>query len=95
MACNSQQEGHLQVIKALITHITQDFNCSPKHLRCPKTNSQAIALHREVFMNFDPQLVAELNEKKFLAPSSPANSLLSQHRLRIIIENARELLKVR
>ncbi|KAG0543737.1 hypothetical protein BDA96_02G214600 [Sorghum bicolor] len=49
---------------------------------------------REVFMNFDPQLVAKLNEKKFLAPCSPASSLLSQHRLRIIIENARELLKV-
>lgn len=49
---------------------------------------------REVFKNFDPQLVAKLNEKKFLAPSNPASSLLSQHRLRIIIENARELLKV-
>ncbi|XP_066399436.1 uncharacterized protein [Miscanthus floridulus] len=49
---------------------------------------------REVFMNFDPQLVAKLNEKKFLAPCSPASSLLSQHRLRVIIENARELLKV-
>ncbi|XP_066394308.1 uncharacterized protein [Miscanthus floridulus] len=49
---------------------------------------------REVFMNFDPQLVAKLNEKKFLAPCSLASSLLSQHRLRIIIENARELLKV-
>ncbi|ONM55021.1 DNA glycosylase superfamily protein [Zea mays] len=49
---------------------------------------------REVFMNFDPLLVAELNEKKFLAPSSPASSLLSQHRLRVVIENARELLKV-
>ncbi|OEL31103.1 DNA-3-methyladenine glycosylase 1 [Dichanthelium oligosanthes] len=49
---------------------------------------------REVFMGFDPVLVAKLNEKKFLAPSSPASSLLSEHRLRIIIENARELLKV-
>ncbi|RLN35325.1 uncharacterized protein C2845_PM03G34780 [Panicum miliaceum] len=49
---------------------------------------------REVFMDFDPALVAKLNEKKFLAPSSTASSLLSEHRLRIIIENARELLKV-
>jgi DNA-3-methyladenine glycosylase I len=49
---------------------------------------------REVFMDFDPVLVAKLNERKFLAPSSPASSLLSEHRLRIIIENARELLKV-
>ncbi|TVU09553.1 hypothetical protein EJB05_43036, partial [Eragrostis curvula] len=49
---------------------------------------------REVFMDFDPALVAKLNEKKILGPSSPASSLLSEHRLRIIIENARELLKV-
>uniref|UniRef100_A0A0A9DII9 DNA-3-methyladenine glycosylase I n=1 Tax=Arundo donax TaxID=35708 RepID=A0A0A9DII9_ARUDO len=49
---------------------------------------------REVFMEFDPLLVAKLNEKKFLGPRSPASSLLSEHRLRIIIENARELLKV-
>ncbi|CAL5081480.1 unnamed protein product [Urochloa decumbens] len=49
---------------------------------------------REAFMGFDPALVAKLNEKKFLAPNSPASSLLSEHRLRIIIENARELLKV-
>ncbi|CAN6195962.1 unnamed protein product [Urochloa humidicola] len=49
---------------------------------------------RDAFMGFDPASVAKLNEKKFLAPSSPASSLLSEHRLRIIIENARELLKV-
>ncbi|KAK3130079.1 hypothetical protein QOZ80_6BG0488630 [Eleusine coracana subsp. coracana] len=49
---------------------------------------------REVFLDFDPVLVAKLNEKKFLGPSSPASSLLSEHRVRIIIENARELLKV-
>ncbi|KAL6655577.1 hypothetical protein ACP70R_006403 [Stipagrostis hirtigluma subsp. patula] len=49
---------------------------------------------REVFMDFDPVLVSKLNEKKFLGPSSSATSLLSEHRLRIIIENARELLKV-
>ncbi|CAN6166977.1 unnamed protein product [Urochloa humidicola] len=49
---------------------------------------------REAFMGFDPASVAKLNEKKFLAPSGPASSLLSEHRLRIIIENARELLKV-
>lgn len=45
-------------------------------------------------MDFDPVMVAKLNEKKFLGPSSPASSLLSEHRVRIIIENARELLKV-
>ncbi|CAM0951403.1 unnamed protein product [Alopecurus aequalis] len=49
---------------------------------------------REVFMDFDPQLVSELNEKKFLGPCSPARSLLSEHRLRTIVENAHELLKI-
>ncbi|XP_062193250.1 uncharacterized protein LOC133896667 [Phragmites australis] len=49
---------------------------------------------REVFMDFDLLLVAKLNERKILGPCSPASSLLSEHRLRIIIENARELLKV-
>jgi DNA-3-methyladenine glycosylase I len=45
-------------------------------------------------MDFNPALVAKLNEKKFTGPCSPASSLLSEHRVRIIIENARELLKV-
>uniref|UniRef100_A0A453KWY4 DNA-3-methyladenine glycosylase I n=2 Tax=Aegilops tauschii subsp. strangulata TaxID=200361 RepID=A0A453KWY4_AEGTS len=49
---------------------------------------------REVFMDFDPLLVSKLNEKKFLGPCSPARSLLSEHRLRTIVENAHELLKV-
>uniref|UniRef100_A0A0E0ESA5 DNA-3-methyladenine glycosylase I n=1 Tax=Oryza meridionalis TaxID=40149 RepID=A0A0E0ESA5_9ORYZ len=49
---------------------------------------------REVFMDFDPLLVAKLSERKILGPCSPARSLLSEHRLRIIIENAQEVLKV-
>uniref|UniRef100_A0A0D9XDT4 HhH-GPD domain-containing protein n=1 Tax=Leersia perrieri TaxID=77586 RepID=A0A0D9XDT4_9ORYZ len=49
---------------------------------------------REVFMDFDPLLVAKLSEKKILGPCSPARSLLSEHRLRTIIENAQEVLKV-
>ncbi|KAI4990338.1 hypothetical protein ZWY2020_038701 [Hordeum vulgare] len=49
---------------------------------------------REVFMDFDPVLVSKLNEKKFLGPCSPARSLLSEHRLRTIVENAHELLKI-
>uniref|UniRef100_N1QXA4 Putative GMP synthase (Glutamine-hydrolyzing) n=1 Tax=Aegilops tauschii TaxID=37682 RepID=N1QXA4_AEGTA len=49
---------------------------------------------REVFMDFDPLLVSKLNEKKFLGPCSPARSLLSEHRLRTIVENAHELLKI-
>jgi len=35
-----------------------------------------------------------MNEKKIAAPGSPANSLLSELRLRSIIENARQMCKV-
>lgn len=51
-------------------------------------------IFREVFADFDPALVAKLNEKKMLAPGSTANSLLSELRLRAIIQNARQISKV-
>lgn len=51
-------------------------------------------LFREVFLDFDPSAVARMNEKKVVAPGSPANSLLSELRLRSIIENARQMCKV-
>ncbi|KAI4355827.1 hypothetical protein L6164_004564 [Bauhinia variegata] len=48
----------------------------------------------EVFLEFDPIAVSQVNEKKIVAPGSPASSLLSEHRLRAIIENARQICKV-
>lgn len=51
-------------------------------------------LFREVFLDFDPCAVSRMNEKKIVAPGSPANSLLSELRLRSIIENARQMCKV-
>ncbi|KAK7381515.1 hypothetical protein VNO80_00059 [Phaseolus coccineus] len=51
-------------------------------------------LFREVFLDFDPRAVSRMNEKKIAAPGSPANSLLSELRLRSIIENARQMCKV-
>ncbi|KAG5021430.1 hypothetical protein AAZX31_07G021900 [Glycine max] len=51
-------------------------------------------LFREVFLDFDPSAVSRMNEKKIAAPGSPANSLLSELRLRSIIENARQMCKV-
>ncbi|KAM3321395.1 putative GMP synthase [Capsicum chacoense] len=51
-------------------------------------------IFREVFADFDPIVVAKLNEKKTLAPGSAACSLLSELKLRGIIENARQMLKV-
>ncbi|KAL3535101.1 hypothetical protein ACH5RR_003562 [Cinchona calisaya] len=51
-------------------------------------------IFREVFADFEPTVVAKLNEKKIVAPGSTANSLLSELRLRAIIENARQVSKV-
>ncbi|CAI9113874.1 OLC1v1014568C1 [Oldenlandia corymbosa var. corymbosa] len=49
---------------------------------------------REVFQNFDPVAVSKLNEKKLTAPGSPASTLLSELKLRAIVENARQTCKV-
>ncbi|KAL5675592.1 hypothetical protein ACJX0J_011723, partial [Zea mays] len=50
-------------------------------------------IFREVFMDFDPVLVSKLSEKKIIAPGSPSCSLLSEQKLRGVIENARQILK--
>ena len=49
---------------------------------------------REVFADFDPIAVSKFNEKKIIAPGSAAASLLSELKLRAIIENARQISKV-
>ncbi|KAH7546176.1 uncharacterized protein LOC107426861 [Ziziphus jujuba] len=51
-------------------------------------------IFREVFADFDPVAVANFNEKKMIAPGSTASSLLSELKLRAIIENARQISKV-
>ncbi|XP_061344638.1 uncharacterized protein LOC133290558 [Gastrolobium bilobum] len=51
-------------------------------------------IFREVFSDFDPIAVSKLNEKKMMAPGTIASSLLSEHKLRAIIENARQISKV-
>lgn len=51
-------------------------------------------LDRDVFLDFDPIAVSKLNEKKIATPGSPASSLLSELKLRAIIENARQICKV-
>lgn len=48
----------------------------------------------DVFLDFDPSAVSKLNEKKITAPGNPANSLLSEVKLRAIIENARQICKI-
>ncbi|KAI8544192.1 hypothetical protein RHMOL_Rhmol08G0276700 [Rhododendron molle] len=51
-------------------------------------------MFREVFLDFDPIAVSKLNEKKILTPGSTASSLLSELKLRAIIDNARQMSKV-
>ncbi|WVZ79179.1 hypothetical protein U9M48_026787 [Paspalum notatum var. saurae] len=51
-------------------------------------------LFREIFMDFDPAAVSKINEKKLVAPGSIAHSLLSEQKLRAVLENARQTLKI-
>ncbi|KAI3686299.1 hypothetical protein L1987_79973 [Smallanthus sonchifolius] len=51
-------------------------------------------LFREVFHAFDPITVSKLNDKKISSPGNPATSLLSEVKLRVIIENARQVCKI-
>ncbi|KAL2242761.1 UNVERIFIED_CONTAM: DNA-3-methyladenine glycosylase 1 [Sesamum indicum] len=51
-------------------------------------------IFREVFLGFDPVAVSKLNEKKIATPGNPACSLLSELKLRAIVENARQICKI-
>ncbi|KAH7547480.1 uncharacterized protein LOC107407231 [Ziziphus jujuba] len=51
-------------------------------------------IFREIYLDFDPSAVSKLNEKKIAAPGSVAIPLLSELKLRSIIENARQVCKV-
>ncbi|MCI09143.1 DNA-3-methyladenine glycosylase I, partial [Trifolium medium] len=50
-------------------------------------------IFREVFADFDPVAVSKINEKKMMTPGTTASSLLSDQKLRGIIENARQISK--
>ncbi|PON57251.1 Methyladenine glycosylase [Parasponia andersonii] len=50
-------------------------------------------IFREVFLDFDPVAVSKLNEKKITSLGSLASSLLSELKLRAMIENARQMCK--
>lgn len=51
-------------------------------------------IFREVFQEFDPIAVSNINEKKLATPGSPASRLLSELKLRVFIENARQICKI-
>lgn len=62
-------------------------------LHCLVSNIHAES-SREIFMDFNPAAVSKINEKKLVAPGSIAHSLLSEQKLRAVLENARQILKV-
>jgi DNA-3-methyladenine glycosylase I len=45
-------------------------------------------------MDFEPSAVSKINEKKLVAPGSIASSLLSEQKLRAVLENACQIVKV-
>ncbi|GFQ05309.1 DNA-3-methyladenine glycosylase 1 [Phtheirospermum japonicum] len=51
-------------------------------------------IFRDVFLDFDPMAVSKLNDKKITTQASPASSLLSELKLRSIVENARQICKI-
>ncbi|KAL8464545.1 hypothetical protein ACS0TY_034169 [Phlomoides rotata] len=51
-------------------------------------------IFRDVFLEFDPIAVSKLNEKKISTPGSLGSSLLSELKLRAIVENARQICKI-
>ncbi|KAK8918491.1 hypothetical protein KSP39_PZI021855 [Platanthera zijinensis] len=51
-------------------------------------------IFRQVFMDFDPVLVSRMSEKKLIAPGSIPSTLLSEAKLRAVVENGRLILKI-
>ncbi|GLT85359.1 hypothetical protein SLE2022_035500 [Rubroshorea leprosula] len=72
----------LVVLSSALSELTWPAILSKRHI------------FRDVFANFDPVAVSKLNEKKLIAPGSTASSLLSELKLRAIVENACQILKV-
>lgn len=68
------------------------YNIFPLGLVCTLFVDKIIC--REVFADFDPVAISKLNERKMTAPGTAASSLLSELKLRAIIENACQVTKV-
>ncbi|RDY06456.1 guaA, partial [Mucuna pruriens] len=80
---NDKKLFELLVLSSVLAELTWPAILSKRHI------------FREVFVDFDPVAVSKLNEKKIMAPGTIASSLLSDVKLRAIIENARQISKVR
>ncbi|KAI8007438.1 DNA-3-methyladenine glycosylase 1 [Camellia lanceoleosa] len=66
------------------------FSGALAELTCPMILKKR-HIFREVSADFDPISVAKFSEKKIAAPRSTASSLLSELKLRAIVENARNI----
>jgi Methyladenine glycosylase len=55
---------------------------------------KSLLFFREAFLGFDPFAVSKLNEKKLVMPGSSATFLLSETKIRAVIDNSRQILKV-
>ncbi|KAL0867389.1 hypothetical protein Bca101_046507 [Brassica carinata] len=51
-------------------------------------------LFREIFLDFDPIAITELTNKKITSPEIATTSLLSEQKLRSILENANQVRKI-
>lgn len=54
-----------------------------------------IASFRKMFDNFDPSSLANVNEKKLRSLTESGKSLLSEPKIRAIVENAKHFQKVK
>jgi len=49
---------------------------------------------RKLFENFDPSTIAQFTEKKLMSLKVNGSLLLSEPKLRAVVENAKQMLKV-
>lgn len=87
MAHDTEQEAGLEVFLVILFHLL----LHPGSALCFLMSSVEC---REVFADFDPNAIVKMNEKLLLGPGSTGSALLSDLRLRAVIENARQILKV-
>ncbi|RZC67085.1 hypothetical protein C5167_010779 [Papaver somniferum] len=64
-----------------------------KRLHCPR-HLDVSKLHLQLFDNFDIASVAKFSEKKILAMKTAGKNVLSEPKLRAVVDNAKQILKV-
>lgn len=85
--------NHRDIFRQVSISITMSTNFFPTTMHVFDTYFLTY-YSRKFFENFDPSSIAKFNEKKLLTPKVNGNPLLSEQKLRAIVENAKQLLKV-